>query len=197
MAQRFQASYLEGTPPWDIGRPQGAFVRLIDGGAVRGRVLDVGCGTGENAMYAAQAGLQVVGVDFAPEAIRRARAKARERGLVVDFEVADVLDLNQYGETFDSAMDSGMFHTLPDAARPRYAASVGGALRSGGRLFIECFSEHEPGDWGPRRVTQAEIRATFTAGWTVDGIEADTFDTFVREAPKVSAWLVSLTRAAA
>ena len=193
MAERFQASYLAGAPPWDIGRPQSVFVRLVDTGAVRGRVIDLGCGTGENAMYAAEHGSDVVGVDVAPEAIRQAQAKAQERGLAVEFQVADVLDLNRNSGEFDTAIDSGMFHTLDDASRPRYARSVGGVLRPGGRLFIACFSEHEPGDWGPRRVTQAEIRATFREGWTVDSIEAEVFDTLLPEAPKVSAWLASLT----
>jgi len=193
VASSFQATYLAGAPPWDIGRPQGIFVHLVDAGAVRGRVIDLGCGTGENALYASAHGLDVMGVDLAPEAIRQARAKAQERGAAVDFRVADVLELNGYGGTFDAAIDSGMFHTLRETDRPRYASSVHGALRPGGRLFIACFSEHEPGDWGPRRVTQAEIHETFRDGWTVDSIEAAVFDTTLAEASKVSAWLASLT----
>src|SRR3981081_543135 len=66
-------------PPWDIGRPQPAFVTLLEGGAIRGRVLDVGCGTGEHALMAAGLGLAATGVDGAPTAIERAPRKAKDR----------------------------------------------------------------------------------------------------------------------
>jgi cyclopropane fatty-acyl-phospholipid synthase-like methyltransferase len=196
MAERFQTAYLEGTPPWDIGRPQAEFVRLAEAGRFDGRVIDIGCGTGENALFIASRGLDVVGVDAAPEAIRQATAKAAARSVAVRFEVADVLDLNQYTAAFDTAIDSGVFHVFDDASRPPYARSVGGALRPGGRLFLMCFSEHEPGDWGPRRVTRAEIRSTFADGWIVDAIEPATFETNLEGEALVQAWLARLTRAA-
>jgi len=194
MARDFQTVYLEGTPPWDIGRPQPQFVRLTDAGRITGRVIDIGCGTGENALYVASRGMDVVGVDVAPEAIRQATAKADARGLTVRFEVADVLDLNQFNAAFDTAIDSGVFHVFDDASRPLYARSVGGALRPGGRLFLMCFSEHQPGDWGPRRVTRAEIRSTFADGWTVDAIEPATFETNIAGDELVQAWLARLIR---
>jgi cyclopropane fatty-acyl-phospholipid synthase-like methyltransferase len=196
MAERFQTAYLEGTPPWDIGRPQPEFVRLAEAGRIDGHVIDIGCGTGENALFIASRGLDVVGVDVAPEAIRQATAKAAARGVPVRFEVADVLDLNQFSVAFDTAIDSGVFHVFDDDSRPLYARSVGGALRPGGRLFLMCFSEHEPGDWGPRRVTRAEIRSTFADGWIVDAIEPATFETNLEGEARVQAWLARLTRAA-
>ena len=172
-------------PPWDIGRPQPVFVRLVEDGEIAGRVIDLGCGTGENALMAAAHGLAVVGIDVAPTAIERARLKAAERGLtersiVVDFEVWDALELARLAErigAFDSAIDSAVFHTFSDAERPRYAESLAAAVSPGGRLFLMCFSEHEP-DWGgPRRVTQPEIRAAFSneRGWSVEAIEAARF----------------------
>ncbi|HWW10564.1 MAG TPA: class I SAM-dependent methyltransferase [Candidatus Acidoferrales bacterium] len=196
MAERFQTAYLEGTPPWDIGRPQAEFVRLAEAGRIDGRVIDIGCGTGENALFIASRGLDVVGVDAAPEAIRQATEKAAARGVPVRFEVADVLDLNQYTAAFDTAIDSGVFHVFDDDSRPLYARSVGGALRPGARLFLMCFSEHEPGDWGPRRVTRAEIRSTFADGWIVDAIEPATFETNLEGEARVQAWLARLTRSA-
>ena len=89
----WDASYTGGTPaPWDIGRPQPGFVRLADGGRLTGRLLDAGCGTGENALLAASRGADVTGIDVAQSAIERARAKASQRGLTARFEVADALD---------------------------------------------------------------------------------------------------------
>jgi 2-polyprenyl-3-methyl-5-hydroxy-6-metoxy-1,4-benzoquinol methylase len=76
----FDAMY-SGTPPWDIGRPQPAFLELAETGAVRGRVLDVGCGTGEHALMAAGMGLDATGVDSAPTAIQLAKRKAEDRTL--------------------------------------------------------------------------------------------------------------------
>ena len=92
----WDASYTADAPaPWDIGRPQPAFVRLADGGRLTGRLLDAGCGTGENALLAASRGADVTGIDVAPTAIARARAKASERGLTARFEVADALGLGR------------------------------------------------------------------------------------------------------
>ena len=172
-------------PPWDIGRPQPVFVALVEAGEITGRVIDVGCGTGENALMAADHGLDVVGIDVAPTAVERARAKAAERRLAersvaVDFEVWDALELARLAErlgAFENAIDSAVFHTFSDEERPRYAESVAAAVRPGGRLFLMCFSEHEP-DWGgPRRVTQAEIRMAFSTerGWAVESIETARF----------------------
>ena len=88
----WDASYTADTSaPWDIGRPQPAFARLADEGRLTGRLLDAGCGTGENALLAADRGADVTGIDVAPTAIERARAKAAARGLAARFEVADVL----------------------------------------------------------------------------------------------------------
>jgi cyclopropane fatty-acyl-phospholipid synthase-like methyltransferase len=167
-------------PPWDIGRPQPAFVRLVDAGEITGRVIDVGCGTGENALMAAAHGLEVVGIDVATTAVERARSKAAERGVAARFEVWDALQLARLTErvgVFDSAIDSAVFHTFSDDERPRYAESVAAAVRAGGGLFLMCFSEQEP-DWGgPRRVTKAEIRTAFSKerGWSVAAIEAARF----------------------
>ena len=194
MADRFEASYLEGAPPWDIGRAQPEIVRLAAAGRIAGHVIDIGCGTGENALYLATRGLDVVGVDSSPEAIRQAQEKAAVRGAAITFEVADVLELDDYVERFDTATDSGVFHVFDDDDRPRYARSVRHALRPGARLFLVCFSEHEPGDWGPRRVTQRELRETFVDGGRVESIDAAHFVTSLDDNPRVEAWLAAMTR---
>ncbi|HEY9246113.1 MAG TPA: methyltransferase domain-containing protein [Candidatus Methanoperedens sp.] len=77
----FNSAY-EGIPPWDIGRPQKEFVRLAEDGEISGRVLDAGCGTGENALYIASLGYEVWGIDAVPSAIKKAKDKAKERGLL-------------------------------------------------------------------------------------------------------------------
>jgi SAM-dependent methyltransferase len=189
-ANSFESAYL-GTPPWDIGRPQPAIVRLAETGQITGSVLDVGCGTGENILYLAEHGYAAAGLDGAPTAINKARAKAKRRGLNVSFEVGDALNLLTPERQFDTLIDSGLFHVFSDDERPRFRESLGRVVRSGGTYFLMCFSDHQPGDWGPRRVTQAEIRAVFGDGWRVNSIEPSVFETNLGEA---QAWLATISR---
>lgn len=162
-------------PPWDIDRPQPAFVRLAERGLLTGRVLDAGCGTGENTLLAAGRGADALGVEIAPHAVERARDKAAARGVAVRFEVSDLLELGRLGLTFDTVIDSGVFHVFDDESRARYVASLASVLGPGGTVYLLCFSDRQPGDFGPRRVRQEELRDAFRDGWSVDSIEADTF----------------------
>jgi 2-polyprenyl-3-methyl-5-hydroxy-6-metoxy-1,4-benzoquinol methylase len=159
-AERFHEAY-RGTPPWDIGRPQPVFERLAAAGAITGRVLDVGCGTGENALFLAGQGHEVTGVDAVPAAVVAARRKARERGIDADFVVHDALALGELGRRFDTVVDSGLFHTFDDEERVRFADSLAAVLEPAGRYFMLCFSEYELREGGPRRVAQVDIRAVF------------------------------------
>jgi SAM-dependent methyltransferase len=183
-----------GSPPWDIGRPQPVFVRLEEAGEIVGRVLDVGCGTGENALYFASRGHESWGIDFAPNAIEKARSKATERSSLATFRVASALELETLHQHFDTITDCGLFHTFLDPHRPQYAASLSAALVPGGRFFLLCFSEHEPTDWGgPRRVSEEEIRTTFQDGWEIRWIREARFETRF-EGVEGRAWLAALRR---
>ena len=182
-------------PPWDIGRPQQAFLRLADRGLLSGRLLDAGCGTGEHALLAAARGAEAMGVDISPRAIAKARDKAAERGLPARFEVADVLSLEQLGMTFDTVIDSGVFHVFDDQDRARYVTSLGSVLRPDGCCYLMCFSDRKPGGYGPRRISQDELRAAFSDGWDVASIEADTFEVNPgMPAPTAQAWLAAIRR---
>jgi cyclopropane fatty-acyl-phospholipid synthase-like methyltransferase len=182
-----------GTPPWDIGQPQPAFVALAEHGAIQGGVLDAGCGTGENALYFASLGHETWGIDGAPTAIAQARRKAKERGLSVEFRVHDALALEGLGRTFDTVTDSGLFHVFGDEERARYVGSLAHILDPDGRYFMLCFSDRQPGTFGPRRVSQEEIRAVFASGWRVDEIvEAAFAQRLIPEGAR--AWRCSITR---
>jgi SAM-dependent methyltransferase len=189
----FEAAYA-GAPPWDIGEPQPAFAALAADGRLRGRVLDVGCGTGEHVLLAAAVGCDAVGIDIAPSAIRRAEAKANERGISARFTVGDARDLASTGERFDAVLDCGLFHVFDDEDRARFVASLASVIRPGGHYFMLCFSDLEPPGWGPRRITQDEIRAAFDDGWHVDAIEPAELDVTIRAEP-VRSWFSSIARA--
>src|SRR5262245_56201309 len=160
----FESIYA-GKVPWDIGKPQKPFVAAAD--RVAGPVLDAGCGTGDTALFFAARGHQVTGIDFLVEPIRRARGKAAERGLKVEFLVKDARTLGQWGERFASVIDSGLFHVLSDDDRRRYVEGLGQVIPPGGRVFLLCFSDAEPGTDGPRRVSRQELYDAFANGWEV------------------------------
>lgn len=194
---RFFGAYEGEAPPWDIGRPQPAFVDLEARGLVKSPVIDVGCGTGENALYLASKGYEVVGVDLVPRAIDRAREKAAARGLGATFEVGDVLAMEPPPRLYATAIDSGVFHAFDDSERLRYVVSLAKVVASGGRLHILVFSDREPTDWGgPRRIRRDEIERAFTRlhGWNVAAIEPARFHSRHHGDAGGEAWLASIER---
>jgi len=191
----WDSAYQDHLPPWDIGRPQPAFVRLADGGLLSGRVLDAGCGTGEHVLLAAAHGAAAMGVDLSALAIGKARGKAAERGLTARFEVADALHLERLGESFDTVIDSGLFHVFDDADRARYVTSLAAAIEPSGSYYMMCFSDSQPSVWGPRRVRREEIPLAFGDGWEVESLTPDAFTVNpVEGTTSASAWLAVIRR---
>lgn len=182
-------------PPWDIGRPQLAFLSLAEAGAIRGRVLDVGCGTGELVLLCAGFGLEATGIDVVPRALRAAEDKARDRRRTARFRHHDALRLAELGESFDTVLDCLVFHIWTDVDRAAYIDGLRSVVALGGRYFMLCFSDQQPGagEWGPRRVSRDEITTAFADGWQVDSIEPSTIDSIVDQT-SIRAWLVALTR---
>jgi cyclopropane fatty-acyl-phospholipid synthase-like methyltransferase len=187
-----------GKAPWDIGKPQMPFVAAAD--KVAGPLLDAGCGTGDTSLFFAARGLRVTGIDFLEEPIRRAKAKAAERKLSVQFLVKNALTLGEWGERFANVIDSGLFHVFSDEDRRRYVPGLAHVLQPGGRVFLMCFSDQEPGTQGPRRVSQKELYDAFADGWEVESIQPcqievnpeSTGFTFTEGGPK--AWFAVIRR---
>jgi cyclopropane fatty-acyl-phospholipid synthase-like methyltransferase len=164
----FESAYA-GQAPWDIGKPQKPFIDVAD--RITGSVLDAGCGTGDTALFFAGRGCKVTGIDFLDVPIQRAKQKAEERGLQATFLVKDALTLKDWTERFDTVIDSGLFHVFSDEDRQRYVEGLASVLRPGGRLFLLCFSDEEPGTQGPRRVSKKELHDAFAEGWSIESIE--------------------------
>ena len=190
----WDASYRNGSAPWDIGRPQPAIVRLASDGGFAGAVLDAGCGTGENALHVASLGLSVLGVDVAETALAIARKKkADERGIEAEFAEADAFQLERSGRMFETVLDCGLFHTFDRDERPRYVASLASVTEHDGTLYVLCFSDKSP-DTGPHPVSQEELRASFNPsnGWSVATIEPDRLQT--RDGAAAPGWLGTIKR---
>jgi ubiquinone/menaquinone biosynthesis C-methylase UbiE len=186
----------KGTPPWDVGHPQSAFEGLIKSGEIKpGRALDIGCGRGDNSIMLAMSGCDVTGIDIVKGAISDAKGKAIERRVEVNFVVGDVLQMDRLfrkGE-FDVVIDSGLFHTMTDEERPVFARQVHRVLREGGKYFMLCFSDKEPGGYGPRRVSKAEIESTFTPLFSINYIKDATFDSLLGPG-SIKAYLLSASK---
>jgi SAM-dependent methyltransferase len=195
----FESAYT-GQAPWDIGKPQKAFLDVAD--RITGSILDAGYGTGDNALFFASRGHKVTGIDFLEEPISRARRKAAERRLTATFFVTDALALKDLPEVFDSVIDSGLFHVFSDEDRKRYVEGLVSVLKPGGRLFLLCFSDEEPGTQGPRRVSQKELHDAFAQGWVIESIEPSRYEvrpdlkdlTFSEGGPR--AWFAAIRREA-
>jgi len=188
----------DGQPRWEIGRPQKAFLDMAD--RITGAVLDSGCGSGENALYFAARGQKVTGIDFLAEPVELANQKALKRSVTATFLVMDALALKDLPEVFDNVIDSGLFHVFSDEDRKRYVEGLASVLKPGGRFFLLCFSDAEPGEHGPRRVSRKEIEAAFAEGWVVESIVPSRYEvrpdpndaSFKDGGPK--AWLVVAKR---
>lgn len=184
-------------PPWDIGRPQQAFLDLAHGGALRGRLLDAGCGTGEHTLMAAGIGLDATGIDLAAAALQAAERKARERACTARFirwDARRLAELPDVGE-FDTVLDCGLFHVFDIDERAAYVEGLRSVLVPGGRFFMLCISDRQPEDGWSRvhRVSRGEIEASFADGWRIDSIQPATIE-ITTDPDGIRAWQAALTR---
>lgn len=195
----FDTLYQRGAP-WDIGRPQPEIIALEKAGLIHGTVLDCGCGAGDNALYLAEKGHKVLGIDFVPLAIAKAEARLLHApSLAVDFQVGDVLQLASLNRHFDTVIDSGVLHVFEPALRPAYIAAIGHVLRPGGTAHFIVFSEREPGSNGPFRMAESDIRPLFAEGWHLDALVRCRYllnpdNRIASDSEGAQAWRISATR---
>jgi SAM-dependent methyltransferase len=163
----FTEIYATSNPPWDTGLPQPPFVAVAN--QVASPLLDAGCGTGGASVFFAVRGLQVTGVDFVEQAIARARARAAEWGLSVEFHVKDAMTFAEWDRRFASVIDSGLFHIYVGDERARYVQGLAHVLEPGGRLFLFCFADGASAPGGG--VSRQALHEAFADGWEVESLD--------------------------
>jgi SAM-dependent methyltransferase len=184
----YGALYRSGLAPWDIDRPQPSLVKAEAAGFVSGKVLDLGCGKGPNAIFMAERGYDVAGIDLVPAAVAAARRAAERRGLSIRFSVGDVFELPE-STRYDTLVDFGLLHHFRDAAASAYLEKLSRLANDGGRLVFQCFSERAPGWAGlaPNRFSESDLVHLFEGKWELLGLDRAEF--LLKRGGSASAWL--------
>ena len=154
--------------PWDIGAAQPVVIEAERAGRFGGAVLDVGCGLGDNAIHLAGQGHQVTGIDAAPSAVEQAGQRARQRGVDVEFAVADATSLAGFEGRFDCVLDGACYHCLDEDARHAYAGALHRATRPDALLTLFCFPAGGSGLAATMGISEENLRTTWgKAGWAI------------------------------
>lgn len=190
--ERWDARYREGKPPWDTNKPDAHLVRVVDARDIQPcRVLEIGCGTGTNAVWLASMGFEVVATDISPTALALARQRIAEHGAAIKLLEASFPD----GEApFDFAFDRGVFHTSDGAeARAEFARSVADRLANNGLwLSIAGSTDGPPRDVGPPRLSAAALTAAVEPVFEILSLQSVIFETTLDEVPL--AWLTLMRK---
>jgi len=198
LVERWDTAYRDGRrPSWETGRPSTELKRLVESGPLRpGRVLELGCGTGVNAVYLASAGFDVTAIDLAPTALTLARERARQAGVSVRWLQADVLNPPDLGQ-FDLVFDRGCYHGVRRLNAARYAQLLAAWCRPGSRALILAGNANEPRHYGPPRVDETDLVNDFASTFDFEQLKEIRFDTADPNAQGALAWSVLLRRQAA
>lgn len=172
MTDNFTERYRTGQTPWDIGRPQPAFVERAE--EFHGAVLDVGCGTGDLSLFASglPAVTSVHGLDPSEFAIDVAKKRAKTASSRAKFSIGSALELHALQRSFDTILDCLVFHIFDDDQRIQYVDGLRDRLASGGLVYVLVFSDAEPEGTGPRRVSEKELRSSFASGFEIASLDA-------------------------
>ena len=167
--------------PWDIGVPQPAMTAILEKYPPTNPILDIGCGSGDLAIYLAQLGHQVIGIDFVESAIKNAQAKSdslpHETGQFVSFKVADALKPSLLQQKFGAVVDSGFYHLFDPDQCDQLIKEIASILLPNGCYYLHEFAVEFPVPNMPRQISAHELQARFTVekGWRIKEIQSVEF----------------------
>ncbi len=192
--RNWTAEYLNGTAPWDTGRPSCQLRSYLDDADLPcgAAVLEMGSGTGTNAIFLAEKGYRVTGVELTAEALSIARQRAKAAGVVIEWVHASALDPG-IEQAFDLVFDRGCFHVFDPLERAKYVAVLEKITRSGSQVFLLCGNATEVTPGGPPVLHESEIRDAFAGSFEIDRIETFRLDTNT-EGPGPLAWACRMRR---
>jgi len=154
----FEKAYARGFKPWDSGQPCAGLVRVLDAGLLPGSsLLEIGCGTGTNAIEFARRGFRVTAVDFVPQAVAAAQEKIRAAGVQIDVKVGDATCGN-LGGPYDVVFDRGVYHHIRTVNLRGLLETIERATRPGSRWLSLAGNAKEQHNPGPPTVSEAELR---------------------------------------
>ena len=179
--------------PWDIG-PRVELIELVESGRIEPcRAIDLGCGTGSNAIFLAQHGFEVTGVDFAAGAIEKAIAKRNAAGIDVEFVIGDLTKLHGVLGPFAFVLDYGVLDDLPHEDRAKYVDTLLRLTAPGSQYLLWCF------EWAPRwwerlwhqliAVVPGEVQARFGKYFEIEKVAGQEPD-FSKFPPGFAAYLM-------
>ncbi len=178
-AEHWDERYAAGDAPWDTGRVDRSLPRVLSRFDIAPcAALEVGCGTGTNAIWLAEQGFRVTSTDVSPLAIAEAETKTRKHNPGVTFRLGDILHDSVFGAPFGFVFDRGCFHTYKTAEeRAAFAETVAGLLIDGGLWFSLIGStDGPPREVGPPRLSAAEVVATAEPFFEILSLESSVFD---------------------
>jgi methyl halide transferase len=193
--EHWDRRYREGDSPWDTGQPSGELLRVVREEKIAPcRALELGCGTGTNAVWLARQGFEVVAVDLVPLALERAEARARAAGVKVRFVAADVLDPPDLGGPFPFFFDRGCYHVVRRVDVGRYLRTLERVTASGSLGLVLAGNAREPHTPGPPVVSEEEIRAELGRVFEIDRLREFRFDGAPGSGENFLAWSCLLRR---
>lgn len=193
---RWEERYRTGDTPWDTGMPSSELQRVVSEEGIRPcRALELGCGTGTNAVWLAKQGFEVTAVDLSPLAISNARERAASDGAKIDFVCADVLNLPDLG-SFDFFFDRGCYHVVRRIDVQSFQRTLRQITHPGSRGLVLAGNAHEPHDPGPPVVEEREIREELEPVFEIVWLREFRFDQVEEVGVRFLAWSCFLRRAA-
>ena len=194
LLERWDSAYRSGRPGWDTGRPSSELVQAVEEGTLKPcRVVELGCGTGTNAIFLASKGFDVTAIDIAPTALRLAEEKARKAGVRVRWLLADVLSPPKL-EPFDLVYDRGCYHGVRQQNAAGYVEALARLTKTGSQVLILAGNANEPQHYGPPRIKEEELRADFSKLFEFQWLRETRFDSADPQRPGALAWSVLLRR---